>query len=214
MSELSICFAKVETMNQEMLKLLINQNVCLGIPGDKSSLYNTISPQKLKQMLEREYTNPNLFKFLSGIFKCIVSKGNNEIVNYLTGLHIIGSPSAEGYATFAGYNGEQDLFVVKAPQKAQTSMALEAFTSMFGFNRLKDMIPTYAYVYGFFLCGTPELTAITNENQKPQIASWCSNGKENVQYVIYEKINGPSYFKALTDKENPMTIVDGLTDLK
>jgi hypothetical protein len=211
MSNLSVCLTTIQDMEKKMLAELAKQNVCLGIPGNKSSFYNKISPSKLKQMLETEYTNPELFKFLSSIFTCIVSNGNEEVVNYLTGLHIIGEPSAEGYATFAGFREEQDLFVVKAPKKKETSMVLEAFTAIFGFNQLKKMIPSYAYVYGFFTCGTPN---ITTENDKPQITNWCSNNNENVQYVIYEKINGPSLAKALKkDNPQPMNIVDALTDL-
>lgn len=134
--------------------------------------------------------------------------------HYLQHLQQIGDKSAEGYAMTADVHevtvGEK-LFVLKAPRKPYLSQGLlhEYFIGAYGTNQLRNLIPTFSYIFGSFQCSPPyfEDPAYLGEGPtsrgKEEALTYCQNKKYQVNYVLYENIKGVSLHKYVQTAKLP-----------
>lgn len=130
------------------------------------------------------------------------------VKDYFTDLKQIGAPSVEGIALLTGVKGNQSMFVIKAPKRPGVDNLLHeyfvaaggAFTDLqgqpkfiTGTNWLRKVCLNYSQVLGAFRCSPPEVNPLSGK-----VRDWCNNDNPTsfVNYVIYEKIDGPSMAKA------------------
>lgn len=130
-----------------------------------------------------------------------------KVRQYLHDLRQIGGESAEGYAMTAevdsAHSRNQRPFVVKSPRQtdpdAISNLLHEYFVGAFGTNMLRNQIPNFAYILGFFQCAPPYLEswpyvsggALTPQSLKDRRAlTYCQNdaGGNQVVYVLYENV--------------------------
>lgn len=110
--------------------------------------------------------------------------GNTEVIKkYFRNLRMIGKESVEGNAFLTDFKDAKDMFVIKAAKDAnKDTMIHEVIVGLYGTNKLRSLIPNFAYIYGGFSCTSPLI-------ENGQLLDWCSKDGNNVHYVIYENIN-------------------------
>jgi serine/threonine protein kinase len=99
---------------------------------------------------------------------------------------------ANGVVSSASVGDKSGLFkiVVKNEQNAGAdTLHHEAFVGLAGTNKLRKLIPNYAYIYGIFECsGIPQ-----NTKKGAEIKNYCNPDAANVAaYVLYENVPGPT----------------------
>lgn len=115
-------------------------------------------------------------------------EASNEVTKFFNNLRRIGAESVEGFALFAGVGIAKDLFVIKVPQNPKyDNLFHEYFVGISCLNKLRRHIPTFSYVFGAFTCSPPII------NKDKSVSSFCSSKNNGVNYVIFEKVNGPSF---------------------
>lgn len=205
----------IKTQRSEESKIIYEtQSFC---PIDKITDY-TARAEDIKQALEKGYGDGNILKALMCLNNSMVMFPKNKVGTqfktrqFLEGLTQIGSESAFGYATKSGVKsvtgaaGPDDLFVVKSPRiinpKANSDQMHEYFVGVFGTNNLRDKIPNFAYVIGFFECSPPYIDNATtvdpSANPKERKAlTFCQNNSPDnlVNYLMYENIKNAKSVK-------------------
>ena len=113
---------------------------------------------------------------------------NPKVLQFFNRLRQIGADSEEGFALFAGFKSIQDLFVIKVPRNIENdNLFHEYFVGVACLNKMRRFVPNFSYVFGAFKCLPPDIAP------NKQVGRWCNNvGKGSVNYVIFEKIDGPS----------------------
>jgi hypothetical protein len=119
----------------------------------------------------------------------------------------IGGISVEGFALMVGEKGLKNMFIIKAPRDpANDNLVHEYFVAVggvvsdlrggqvnvIGTNWLRKVCLNYSQVVGAFRCGPPDIDPLSK-----QVRSWCdtTNKSRYVNYIIYEKIDGPDMEK-------------------
>jgi len=119
----------------------------------------------------------------------------------------IGGISVEGFALMVGEKGLKNMFVIKAPRDPRNDNLVHEYfvavggtipnlkggmTSIIGVNWLRKVCLNYSQILGAFRCGPPDIDPLSK-----QVRSWCdtTNKSRYVNYVIYEKIDGPDMDK-------------------
>lgn len=156
----------------------------------------TLNTRQLANALWNEFYNASLMESTTCIIESIVKKYYNSdkyrwrIKDWFRNLSQIGEPSKFGYA-IASELKNNDLnkpFIIKtARDKRNDTLEHEYIVGAFGTNRLRSIIPNFAYVFGIFRC-LP--TYIHTTARGAEILTWCNNtvkGK-NVNYIVYENI--------------------------
>lgn len=146
------------------------------------------------------------------------------VKNYFTTPKQIGANSVEGVALLTGVKENPAMFVIKAPKNPKNDNLLHeyfvaaggAFSDMqgrpkfiIGTNWLRKVCLNYSQVMGAFRCSPPDIDPLGKE-----VRSWCSNDNPAsfVNYVIYEKIDGPSIAK-MAPTIDAMTYVTSIIQL-
>lgn len=154
-----------------------------------------LNTNKLYNIIRHYYYNWELMKFVSCVLEKILTiveikklHRQYKIKKYITHLHQIGDPSANGYAFLASLINEP-IFIVKSPQSQANAIELnhECVIGLLGTNQLRRYIPNFAYVYGTFRCSPPIL-------EGTKVIDWCSSLEDNIPYAIYENIPGITLF--------------------
>jgi len=134
---------------------------------------------------------------------------NDRIRSWFRNLRQIGTESVAGYAilTDAGsgideQSSAKGAFIVKAVRDSSRGSELvhEVFCAMAGLNRLRKMVPNFAYVFGFAECSAPVGSTKTPNNPKgKKINTFCNTqGRDNdVVMAIYENISPAKDFGTL-----------------
>lgn len=152
----------------------------------------------LDQQTERTLTDPELKKFYrrgqdANIAKAITCQ--NTFLTYtpnqflrthllLGDLQVIGS-GVEGVTMRSG-NVRQPRFIVKSSQDSESEQLVhEYFVGAFGTNNLRNEIPNFSAVLGYFRCSG---TFISDS----QVLSYCASSENPVNYILYEPVKGVS----------------------
>lgn len=130
------------------------------------------------------------------------------VKDFFTDPKQIGGISVEGFAMMTGMKGNKGMFVIKAPRNpGKDSLIHEYFVAaggtftdsngelktIIGTNWLRKVCLNYSQILGAFRCGAPDIDPLSK-----RLRAFCSteNPASYVNYVIYEKIDGPDFAKA------------------
>jgi hypothetical protein len=184
----------------------------------------TVRAEDIERALKDGYGDANILKALLCLNNAVVATpplsavrgfGRNfKVRQYIQNLKQIGGESAYGYAMLADIKGRQKdgkgLFVVKSPQKTDRDLRAEQiheyFCGAFGTNQLRDRIPNFSSVLGFFQCSPPYIdekkyldssSPRSGNNGQGSSASkdrvgltYCQNNspENEVNYIFYENV--------------------------
>lgn len=178
--------------------------------------------EKLVNRVRNDFYNPTVLEMatcvLFSIFAATTSKIpiNERIRYWFRDLEQIGAESVEGYAMRTDLGHVEDTLILKAPRDPVNSDILhELFIGLYGTNRLRSVLPNFAYIFGGFNCSAPIIqprSEIINgeiiRRDEVEVVSYCETSNQDfgqVPYVIYENISPAvslaSYVKTCTGKE-------------
>lgn len=171
-------------------------------------LVDSLDQFVVKERLTYKYYDPEFMRALSCVLKLGLTtdpqlNASRLVDSFFTGRRQIGAPSVEGVALMTGQQGLKDMFIIKAPKNPMVDNLVHEYfvaaggtvpdgqgnmVSVVGTNWLRKQCLNYAQVIGAFRCGPPDVDPLSKKVRK-----WCSIGNKEayVNYVIYEKINGP-----------------------
>jgi len=180
-----------------------------------SELADRIDAFMTKHHLEKEFYDAEFMRALSCVLRVGLTvdpqlSASRYVKNYFTDLKQIGGVSVEGVATMTGMKGVPSVFVIKAPRNpGLDNLVHEYFVAaggtfaddlgnphtILGTNWLRRFCPSYAQILGAFRCGGPDIDPLNK-----RMRNWCSveHPTSFVNYVVYEKIDGPDMHKLAT----------------
>jgi serine/threonine protein kinase len=175
-------------------------------------LLDNINQFKVKEKLKYDYYDPTFMYLLGCVLKVGLTVDNRlsageYVKDFLTDQKQIGGISVEGVAMMVGEKGLKDMFVVKAPRDPRNDNLIHEYfvaaggtlmslngspMTVVGTNWLRKFCLNYAQILGAFRCGPPDLDPLSK-----RLRNWCNpqNSGYFVNYVIYEKIDGPDLRK-------------------
>jgi serine/threonine protein kinase len=177
-----------QTRDEE--RIISNLKVC-KMP-DTPTL-NDLDAQVLKARLNEDFYSYSLLEALQCYFDVTlhgseqgIPTAPDDIHRYLTGGKKIGGDSAEGVAILAGIDNVRDLVIIKAPKDPRNDgLVHEYFVSVTCLNKLRRYVPGFMYSFGAFRCSAPLI-------QHKKLLEWCEPDGPSVNYVLFEKVVGPS----------------------
>lgn len=177
-------------------------------------LADKIDQAFVKNKLDDDFYDPEFMRALSCVLKVGLTvdtqlQASKMIKEFFTEPRQIGANSVEGVAVMAGMKGEQNMFVIKAPRNpGKDNLVHEFFVAaggtfrdasgqprtIIGTNWLRKVCLNYSQILGAFRCGGPDIDPVSKT-----LRTWCdtSNPTSFVNYVIYEKVNGPDVAKLI-----------------
>lgn len=174
-----------------------------------NSNLSSLDPDALKLASQEQFYNADLMKIIGCVVDSItlnISKlpYNSRIREYLRELTQIGAESAQGIAMKADLEHASSAFVIKVPRTVDDpEIYHEAFIALFGTNRLRLLVPNFAYVFGLMRCSSPAL------GSSKKVITWCNNTKSNTGYVLYENINPSISFRDLAENGSLTDFLNG-----
>lgn len=192
---------------QDEVNLLAQIDSCEPLNVDGKEIVKHIDNMNsdiLKQYLNKQFFNTDVIETTSCIVQSLtsISKDWKEYIDrHFTNLKQIGAPSVNGIAMVsdlsAGEKKSSSLFIIKVSRKVDETEILqhEAVIGMCFLNKLREYIPNFACVYGFFSCGLPAL------NSKGEVKKWCGETDNNSTYVVYENITNAQSMGDLIKKD-------------
>lgn len=175
-------------------------------PEDVQERLQDIDMEKFKDMLGGHFYSEKTMNAMVCVANSVYLASssslapNERIRAWITKLKQIGTPSVAGYAMAAKIGSDidekstiDDAFIVKAVRDGSKADELthEVFVAFGGLNRLRKMVPNFAYVYGFFECSAPMAGPKNQDDPNgKKIATFCStlDGGNNVVQAVYENI--------------------------
>lgn len=153
-------------------------------PGDMERVKNTIGSldgDNVTAMIEKNFMDVDVMRAMQCVVEALASGSINDIRMFFSLDKAIGAESAFGYAILSDIQSAMHASIIKAP-RVESDLFHEYIVGVFGLNRLREQIPNYAYIYGFFSCSAPQL------NEDNTVASYCNSNVNAVTYVAYENI--------------------------
>lgn len=160
-------------------------------------------PSELVKRVRGEFYNSLVMEMATCVLYSIFVNSSSQVpvderIKYwFRDLEQIGDESVEGYAMRSDLGETENTFILKAPRDPNNSDILhELFIGLYGTNRLRSLLPNFAYIFGGFPCSPPIIQS-RNEvvegrvirRDEAQVVSYCQRGNQNkVPYVIYENI--------------------------
>lgn len=195
---------------REQKELILLENISTYCHYDKLS-DRKITENEIEAALNEGFGDANILTTLLCVNTSTLllpNKSKNFIIrNYIENLYVK-SESTSGLAMnaqFLGNNGQYDTqFVIKAPKPYSDvdDTLHEYFVGVYGTNRLRSLIPNFAFVLGGFKCSPPYYDKLTNTNK---VLTFCQNNKEQVYYIIYENVRNSvplsKYLRVCTFKQ-------------
>lgn len=181
--------------------------------------------ENLVRRVRDDFYNPVVLEMatcvLFAIFAATTSKIpiNERIRYWFRDLEQIGAESVEGYAMRTDLGLVEDTLILKAPRDPANSDILhELFIGLYGTNRLRSILPNFAYIFGGFSCSAPIIQPRSEvvagqvvRRDEVEVVSYCETPEKGtldqtqVPYVIYENIapavSLASYVKTCTAEE-------------
>ncbi len=203
----SIKFQREESEREEEQKKLENNlfqtTIVCKLPdrGKIQKNLPNLDASKISSEMKKNFYNLDALEAMGCVSEAVLGgpgtinlnfDKNYKIRRWITNLKQIGAPSVEGVALIANL-GQRSLvgsarksstspFIVKAPKDPENDDLLhEWMVGVFGTNKLRRVVPTFAYIYGAFRCSPPII------NPDKQVETWCTK-ELAVNYVIYENI--------------------------
>lgn len=191
-----------QKQEEEYLKAFISRLHCL--PERLQPHLADLIPSKLITRVRKEFYNPNVLEMATCILYSIFGISgsqipvNERIRHWFQDLEQIGAESVEGYAMRADFQDVEDTFILKAPRDPNEADLLhELFIGLYGTNRLRNILPNFAYLFGGFQCSAPIIQPKTQvvgnqviRRDEVNVVSYCEDiTTDTVPYVIYENIS-------------------------
>lgn len=116
-------------------------------------------------------------------------KLSKDINRWITSMQKLNVNSVEGDVYFTDFLSDDIDVVIKVPksQKAYTGIIREYFLGIRAINRLRYYVPNFTYTLGAFICNLPKNGKI------------CQGKTNQSAYVLYEKVNGSSLAKIISE---------------
>lgn len=195
--------ANLITSREEHIQKYISRLKCH--PDRIQTRLADLIPSMLINRLRQEFYNPLVLQMVMCVITSIIEQSQSSIPvtqrirHWFQDLEQIGAESVEGFAMRGDLRNVEDAFIVKAPRDPRSEGLIhELFIGLFGTNRLRGVVPNFAYLFGGFECSAPIIQSknqtIANKvvaRDEVEVVSYCEpgvNSNENVPYVIYENI--------------------------
>jgi tRNA A-37 threonylcarbamoyl transferase component Bud32 len=165
-----------------------------------------LHPDVLKTLVTTNFYDPKVMETVRCIVKAAkfspkedINRQTAQSVKHWFKLRqVIGDDGAYGIVVSGGIR-DADIFAVKITRVdlentytyTRSTSIHELFITTLGTNNLRQYNCGFAYLYGEFDCGAPAIFDNT-------VRSYCANTNTPVKYLLYEKINGPSWHTALS----------------
>lgn len=184
---------RLHTAQERRKQDLASHSACTS---NMAVIYNSfygLKPQSLKEIAIREFYNPDVMKAITCITTAIIEEQNSGVVKYfqrilrwIYQLHQIGF---EGPATVGGIAFRADLadveglyvFKIPKPDQPTDSLLHEYLVGILATNRLREMVPNFTYIYGYFYCAPPLV------DLRGDTFGWCTNDI-GPGYLVMENI--------------------------
>ena len=175
-------------------------------------LLDSINQFQQKHRLDERFYDPAFLRVVACSMKLGLTidpqlTASKYVKEYFTDPKQIAADSVEGVALLSGVKNNNSMFVIKAPRNPGNDNLLHeyfvaaggAFTDLqgqpkfiIGTNWLRKVCLNYSQVLGAFRCSGPQIDPLGKT-----VRTWCSNDNPAsfVNYVVYEKIDGPSMAK-------------------
>lgn len=145
------------------------------------STIGSMNGDKISDMVVSDFMDIDVMRAMACVVEAF-SRGSLEDIRSFFNLEkSIGSPSVFGYAIMSDIHKAIHTSIIKAP-RIESDLIHEYIVGVFGLNRMRSLIPNFAYIYGFFSCSAPQLT------KGGEVASYCNDLEDAVTYVAYENI--------------------------
>jgi len=182
---------KRKSIRSEEIDLLTSMPVCSNaLLAQIRENLPYLDASLLKHLATSESDNPEVMKAVKCTTNAImyippehfgINALNKQIKEYITNLSQIGTASANGIAFSAMLKEQSDMYVIKTGKTEQAGQELihELTVGTYGTNKMRNICPNFAYVYGGFRCSPPI------GDQKKSI---CDFNNNKVNYIIYESV--------------------------
>lgn len=199
---------ETEDLLNYIFEIIVGYNACMHItPSHYKSLVNKLTnlPYNILYKLTKlDQLNINLFDSLGCIVNKIVDAKMEDgslvldaLSTYMTKLQTIASGTT-GVAATSNFFNIKDFFIIKFQQSDNEDaydIYNEAFIAFYGLNRLKYVIPNFAYVYNIHFGKKCSICTTTK-----CVSGWCSvnskKTKSSTAYLLYENCNPSISFGA------------------
>lgn len=196
-----------------------NKNVSSPMsPYDAQSL--NIDEKLLEGILKNSYMNADKLAMIQMAFNTVLMQHldekksqkineldfpymNNSILKLLNSFKLAGNvnnKTSEGYALFTSFKKAKDLLIIKTAKNKEENFHIlyEYFIGTMGINKLRKLVPNFAYTLGLFNCSALEI-----KENKVNFENFCKNdGNDIMHYIIYEKIPGQSMKEFVLDMKD------------
>jgi len=178
----------------------------ISVDKDKQNPDN-IDEKVVDNILKEKYMNGSHLDILKSMFNMILlhhtedPSGKEEfnlpyldssILNLLSSFKLASlKNTSEGYAMLSNFKSINDMVIIKTSKtkKDNRGILFEYFIGTIGINKLRTLIPNFAYTLAIFKCNP----LVMSEDKVIDIKKFCKNDSEDTRfYVVYEKIKGIS----------------------
>jgi ubiquinone/menaquinone biosynthesis C-methylase UbiE len=195
----------------------------LFIDKEKQTIEN-IDEKVVDNILSQKYMKGNNLDILKSMFNTVLmhhvdsddnsSSGlklpylDNSIINLLNSFKLASlKNTSEGFAVLSNFKSIDEMVIIKTAKNKSNNFDIlyEYFIGSIGINKLRNLIPNFAYTLAIFKC-----SPLNINNNEIKDNTFC-NGKDsnNRFYVVYEKIPGISldtYLDKITLNDIPHII--------
>ena len=150
---------------------------------------SSLETDEFINLLENNYYNPDFMHTASCIVASFAMENSYayelKIRKWINSLHRIGEESKYNHIMTANLLEHEHAFIVKAPKNEHEEDLLHEFVvGAYGLNRLREIVPNFAYILGGFKCSPLWM------KQNFDAESWCNIEHETkVTYIVYENIS-------------------------
>lgn len=172
---------------------------CITLEGnDPRNISNatTAALEGLKETAMNKYYESDVMRWLACAFNgslTLNARGSKPIAQVesihkaIQKLIQIGADSVEGAVWRSAFNGIDGLVLFKTAKSSSSDLKLyhEYFVAFTCLNRLREVIPSFMYIYGAFTCSPPQPI---KQGGKTVATTFCEGG--NATYLMLENIPG------------------------
>jgi hypothetical protein len=173
----------------------VNKNIF-----DKINQTDYINFKYLNNLIETQFYNPDVVYFLLDFFTGVLDDNFKNVKEWLKDFDLKDRDKITQTYKLSTDNQNMSSFIIKAPMKNNNNLIVELFTALFGWNKLRETIPTFACIYGGFSCSKPNII------YEKLLKSWCTSDKDKVQYIISEKIPGETILNKMEKNISPVNM--------
>ena len=135
---------------------------------------------------------------------------DNSIVNLLNSFRLASlKDTSEGYAVLSNFKSINDMVVIKTAKKKKDNLDIlyEYFIGSIGINKLRNLIPNFAYTLAIFKCNPLPI----DKSNEIDAEEFCNDDSDDSRfYVVYERIPGmslDSFIKHIKTKSDVQRLI-------